>query len=98
MHRCKFSQLLAQALNAAIYGDSEITKEILLKLLRDFGELCEKLEVIPIIMHGGLIGWYWCSRLLRWDNDLDICVTCKDPLKLDVATNHEDLYDNRNYL
>ncbi|WP_200273299.1 LicD family protein [Luteolibacter pohnpeiensis] len=78
--------------------DSEITREILLKLLRDFSKTCDSLGVTAILMHGGLIGWYWCRKLLPWDNDLDLCVRYDDLLKLNLAPNHDQLYDVRHYL
>jgi len=78
--------------------DREVLHEILLKLLRDFVDVCDQLEIKPILMHGGLIGWHWSRRMLPWDDDLDLCLLYEDMVKLDAAASGEDLYDSRFYL
>lgn len=77
--------------------DPGIIHEILPKLLRDFMRVCEKLEIKPILMYGGLIGWYWNQRLLPWDDDVDMCLLYEDMARLDAAASCEDLYDRRFY-
>lgn len=72
--------------------------EILLKLLEEFSRLCKKLDIAPILMHGGLIGWYWCQRLLPWDDDLDLCLTEDHFLALANPDEIRTLYDTRFYL
>jgi phosphorylcholine metabolism protein LicD len=51
-------------------------------MLGEFYGWCRSLEVRPILMHGGLLGWYWNQRLLPWDGDLDLCVFYSDLFRL----------------
>jgi phosphorylcholine metabolism protein LicD len=55
------------------------------RLLRDFVNMCAPLEVVPILMHGALVGWYQFRELLPWDDDIDLCLGCRDLAKLDRA-------------
>ena len=44
------------------------------KLYNEFYILCEKNNILFILMHGSLIGWYFGKKMLPWDDDIDICI------------------------
>jgi len=51
-------------------------------LLRDFVALTSDSGVLPILMHGALIGWFWNQSMLPWDADIDLCVPIDDLRRL----------------
>ena len=53
----------------------------LLYLLRKFMGHCSKTGIKPILMHGGLIGYYFNNRMLPWDADLDLIVCDEESKK-----------------
>lgn len=63
--------------------ESARAEEILLGLLRAFGDAVRPLGVTPILMHGALIGWAWNRKLLPWDRDIDLCVRVDELAALD---------------
>lgn len=71
--------------------------EILLALLRAFGDAVRPLGVNPILMHGALIGWAWNRKLLPWDRDIDLCVLAGELAALDRRAAALD-YDRGRYL
>lgn len=76
-----------------------ICQEILLKALGAFSEVCVNTDVKPILMHGALIGWKWNKKLLPWDDDIDLCVTYDDLLRLEAALQaNEVIYNEDKYL
>ena len=47
-------------------------KKTLNDLLKFFIDYCKKNNLKPILMHGGLIGYYFNNKMLPWDDDIDI--------------------------
>lgn len=45
-------------------------------------EICEALNIRPILQAGGLIGWSFNERILPWDDDLDLFIFEEDIPKL----------------
>ena len=80
--------------------EPELIVNILMDLLANFTRLCRTAGVTPILMHGGLIGWFWSRNLLPWDDDLDLgllgsdltslqeCASDTDGFLFDVNPNH----------
>lgn len=44
-------------------------------LLKSFMTHCNKHDIKPILMYGGLIGSYFNGKLLPWDDDIDLMLT-----------------------
>lgn len=72
-------------------------EEVLLALLRAFGDAVRPLGVKPLLMHGGLIGWAWNRKLLPWDRDIDLCVRLDELAALDRGAAGLD-YDRTRFL
>lgn len=48
-------------------------------LLRTLMALCESIQVKPVLMYGGLLGWrHHQKQVLPWDDDLDLIVLGND--------------------
>ncbi|GAA5483824.1 glycosyltransferase [Haloferula sargassicola] len=78
--------------------DSTTAREVLLQLSGEFVSMCEASGVQPILMHGGLLGWFWSGKPFPWDDDLDFCLLHEDLKRLDARTVRESGYDELNYL
>ena len=66
----------------ARYGRKRLSgaeiQRTLLHLLSKFMRHCSKTGIKPILMHGGLIGYYFNNRMLPWDGDLDLIICDED--------------------
>ena len=52
----------------------DVPKDIKHQILRKLLAVLVKLYPTIIIMHGTLMGWYFNSKILPWDDDIDVCV------------------------
>ncbi|KAJ3015129.1 UNVERIFIED_CONTAM: hypothetical protein HDU68_012869 [Siphonaria sp. JEL0065] len=59
-----------------------LVHESLAGILKAWSEFSEQQELTWWIQHGALLGWFWNSKLLPWDLDLDIGVPTRDLLQL----------------
>ena len=74
---------------------------ILRELLSKFSQYCISQDIKCIIMHGSLMGWFFNKKILPWDNDIDVCVSFSDLVKLQSTNyfnNHFLLDINPNYV
>ena len=75
----------------ARYGRGRLSgaeiQRTLLHLLREFMRHCSKTGIKPILMHGGLIGYYFNNRMLPWDADLDLII-CDEESKKNLKNEH----------
>ena len=55
---------------------------IMFELLEELIDIANIDNIKIILMHGGLIGWYWNKKILPWDSDIDISVSYEDFLIL----------------
>ena len=62
--------------------DSNELCKRLIELLGAFVEMALSCDTFPILMHGGLLGWYWNKSMLPWDNDVDLCIRDTDLIRL----------------
>lgn len=60
-----------------------------LKALCEFDELCKKNEINYTLAYGTLIGAIRHKGFIPWDDDIDVCVSRKDLLKLRNIANRE---------
>jgi hypothetical protein len=51
-------------------------------LLTEFMKHCKKIKIKPILMYGGLLGYYFNNQLLPWDDDIDLILLENDINKL----------------
>ncbi len=51
-------------------------------LLKEFMIYCKKSDIKPILMYGGLLGYYFNNNLLPWDDDIDLIILEEDIEKL----------------
>lgn len=70
----------------ARYGKPDITDrecvDTLIYLLKVFMSHCDKSNIHPILMYGGLIGHWFNKKMLPWDDDLDMILIHDDIDKL----------------
>lgn len=74
---------------------------ILRALLSEFSQYCLSNDIKCIVMHGSLLGWYFNKKILPWDDDIDVCVSFSDLVKLkscDYFNDHFLLDINPNYV
>ena len=55
-------------------SNKNLIRSELKKIYNEFYDLCEKNNILFILMHGSLIGWYFGKKMLPWDDDIDICI------------------------
>lgn len=46
----------------------------LIENLKMLHYMSEQIDIPFVLLHGGLIGWYWNKKLLPWDTDIDISI------------------------
>jgi hypothetical protein len=51
-------------------------------LLIEFMKHCKEIKIKPILMYGGLLGYYFNNKLLPWDDDIDLILLENDINKL----------------
>lgn len=56
-------------------------KVTLFYLLNQFMKYSFKNNIKPILMHGGLIGYFFNNQILPWDDDLDLIICDKESKK-----------------
>ena len=102
----KFFRELPNNSHLDLYYGKKSSKNIirneLKKIYNEFYNLCEKNNIIFILMHGSLIGWYFGKRMLPWDDDIDICIFGNNINKLIKLNKYETdnliLFINPNFL
>mgnify|MGYP002834320967 CR=1 FL=1 len=98
--------------NARIKDHSTYMKNIdmdsihygLLQNLQMLHTMSQKIDIPFILLHGGLIGWYWNEKLLPWDTDIDVSIIDhisyeswlkSFPTTNDTVFQHEEHRDDR---
>ena len=57
-------------------------QDTLRNLLAEFMSICDDMDIKPLLLFGGLIGWQFNQQLLPFDDDLDMAVTRDDVYKM----------------